>query len=54
MNGDRTQGTIATLQGELKLPYIYLLQGEANSIEKAHSRLLTLASGEKFYDIFTC
>ena len=34
-------------QGELDLPCVYLLEGEANSVEKAHSRLLTLASAEK-------
>ena len=34
-------------QGGLELPCVYLLEGEANSVEKAHSRLLTLASAEK-------
>ena len=34
-------------QGGLELPCVYLLEGDANSVEKAHSRLLTLANAEK-------
>ena len=35
------------------MPCIYLLEGEANSVEKAHSRLLTLASVEKYSMTFS-